>query len=108
MLRIRAGRLEDVPGIIALERGIAEAPHWSEQEYAAMVVGGSGGALRRCLLVAETDSLKLIGLAAAKVIEAAGETVGELESVAVASEARRQGVGRGCAGVVQVRRCFEC
>ena len=94
---IGAARLEDVTAVVALERGVAQAPHWGEGEYVAMVRGGAEEFVRRCLLVAERGG-ELIGFAVGKVI--AGET-GELESVVVRAGARREGVGRAlCEAVI--------
>ena len=80
---------------MSLERAVATAPHWAAAEYAGMV-GAAGESVVRCLLVAETER-GLVGFAVGKVT--AG--VGEIESVAVAAEARRLGVGRElCEAVV--------
>jgi ribosomal-protein-alanine N-acetyltransferase len=96
-VRIRAARREDVEAVVALERGVAEAPHWAEREYVGMVERAPGGAVRRCLLVAERGDA-LVGFAVGKVVVGVG---GELESVAVAAGARRAGVGRAlCEAVI--------
>jgi ribosomal-protein-alanine N-acetyltransferase len=90
----------DVAGVLALERGIAEAPHWAEGEYAAMH-GEAVGALRRCFFVAEADG-QLLGFAVGKVIGLSGEGLAELESVAVEEAARRGGVGKAlCLAVAE-------
>lgn len=75
-----------------LERSVAEAPHWGEGEYAAMVEGVAGGELRRCLLVAERGK-DLVGFGVSKVIGLGEGAQAEVESVAVAVGARRSGVG---------------
>jgi ribosomal-protein-alanine N-acetyltransferase len=94
----------DVAGVVALERGIAEAPHWTEAEYAAMVDvdRAVGSAVRRCFFVAGSEAQGgLLGFAVGKIIGPSGEGVAELESVAVEAAARRSGVGRAlCAAVV--------
>lgn len=90
---VRAAGVADLKGVVALERGADEAPHWSEAEYAAIV---RGGAVRRCLFVAEAEG-GLVGFAVGKVIDA---SVAELESVAVRAEVRRRGVGRALCGAV--------
>jgi len=97
--RVRAAEAADVGRVVALERGIAEAPHWAEAEYAAMVdVGKAGSAVRRCFFVAEAEG-RLVGFAVGKVI-GSSEGLGELESVAVEAVARRGGVGKAlCAAV---------
>lgn len=96
--RIRAARADDIESIIALERSIASAPHWPEAEYAAIPGADTGGAVRRCLLVAERDAKErqrdLIGFSVGKVVGTGADAVAELESVAVAEQARGTGVGR--------------
>jgi ribosomal-protein-alanine N-acetyltransferase len=99
-VRIRVGAAEDVLEVLALERGTAEAPHWGESEYAAMIGRDESGYVRRRLLVAEAEGA-LVGFAVGKV---AGD-VAELESVAVDSRARRKGIGRMlCEGVIDWSR----
>jgi [ribosomal protein S18]-alanine N-acetyltransferase len=91
-LQVRVANAADLAEVILLERGAAEAPHWAEAEYAAIVRSQAEGAIRRCLFVADLDG-KLLGFAVGKVIlSAAG--VGEIETVAVGAAARRRGVGR--------------
>jgi ribosomal-protein-alanine N-acetyltransferase len=92
-LRVRVAEASDVAGVLVLERGIAEAPHWAEGEYAAMLGGEVGGAVRRCFFVAEAEG-RLLGFAVGKVIGLSGEGLAELESVAVEAGARRGGVGK--------------
>jgi ribosomal-protein-alanine N-acetyltransferase len=97
---VRVGSAADLETVVALERAVVEAPHWSEAEYAAMVAQQSGG-VRRRLLVAEVES-RLVGFSVGKVILAAKDCVGELESVVVDGGARRCGVGRAlCEAVVK-------
>jgi ribosomal-protein-alanine N-acetyltransferase len=96
---VRSGVAADLEAVVALERVVAEAPHWGEAEYGAMVAEQSGG-LRRCLVVAEAAS-GLVGFAVGKVIGSERDCLGELESVVVAARARRGGVGRAlCEAVV--------
>jgi len=99
--RIRAAEVADLAGVVVLERGIAEAPHWAEAEYSAIVKmvnmvnvdSAVDGAVRRYLLVAEAEG-RLLGFAVGKVIGLGADGAGELESVAVDGFARRMGVGR--------------
>jgi ribosomal-protein-alanine N-acetyltransferase len=88
--------------VVALEGGIAEAPHWSEGEYVAMVrADNAGGVVRRVFFVAEGAG-RLLGFAVGKVIGSSDEGLAELESVAVEASARRGGVGRAlCAAVAK-------
>src|SRR6266446_410035 len=92
--RVRVAEVGDVAGVVALERAIAEAPHWAEGEYAQMVdVDTADRAVMRCLFVAEAEG-RVLGFAVGKVIGSSGEGVAELESVAVPAVARRRGVGK--------------
>ena len=98
-MTVRLADAADLEAVIQLERATAEAPHWAESEYAAMLVLASGE-VRRCLFVAEGE-LGLVGFAVGKVIGTGSESSAELESVAVAASARRAGVGRMlCAAVI--------
>lgn len=91
---VRPATVDDLAEVIALERATAEAPHWSEAEYAAAIEGG-GDYVRRRLFVAEANGA-MIGFAVGKV---AGD-LAELESVAVDLSLRRGGVGRALCGAV--------
>lgn len=91
---VRAGLAADLAEVVALERAVAEAPHWSEAEYVA-AVSGNGDYLRRCLFVAEAGE-DVVGFAVGKVVG----NLAELESVAVEVRARRGGVGLALCGAV--------
>jgi ribosomal-protein-alanine N-acetyltransferase len=91
-MTVRLASTADLEAVIQLERAIAEAPHWAEAEYAAMLVP-MPGAIRRCLFVAEGD-VGLVGFAVGKVIGIGLESSADLESVAVSASVRRAGVGR--------------
>jgi [ribosomal protein S18]-alanine N-acetyltransferase len=99
--RVRMADGGDLAEVVALERGIAEAPHWAEAEYAAIanVDGSADVAVRRCLFVAEAEG-RVLGFAVGKVIRSGAVGVGELESVAVDGAARRMGIGRTLSGAV--------
>ena len=93
-LLVRAAVADDLAGVVALERAVAEAPHWAEREYAEIV---EGGGIRRCLFVAEVAGA-LAGFAVGKVVA----DLGELESVAVRADVRRSGTGWAlCSAVVE-------
>jgi [ribosomal protein S18]-alanine N-acetyltransferase len=98
-LRVRVAVVGDLAGVMALERSVAEAPHWVEGEY-AVIIAGRDGLVRRCLLIAEAEG-RLLGFAVGKVIGAGVARVAELESVVVVEAARRRGAGGAlCRGVV--------
>lgn len=90
-IEMRQARVGDVDAVVALERGIEGAPHWAEREYRAMVASGEDGGVRRRLVVAEREGGGLVGFAVGKIV---GQDLAEIESVAVAVEGRRSGVGR--------------
>jgi [ribosomal protein S18]-alanine N-acetyltransferase len=106
-LQVRFGFAGDLAGVVALERVVAEAPHWGEAEYVGIVrlqddehVTQRGDGVRRCLFVAEVED-RVVGFAVGKVIGAGWDCVAELESVVVGAEIRRSGVGRTlCEAVV--------
>jgi [ribosomal protein S18]-alanine N-acetyltransferase len=100
---VRAASDANIAEVIALERTIAEAPHWAEAEYAAIINPDKnvGGTIKRCLFVAEAES-RLLGFAVGKVLDSGDERMAELESVAVEKAARRGGVGRALCGAVIV------
>jgi len=98
-MTVRLACAADLDDVIRLERVTAEAPHWGESEYAAMLVPALG-AVRRCLFVAETEG-ELMGFAVGKVVGVGLGSLSELESVAVVASVRRAGVGRMlCAAVI--------
>jgi ribosomal-protein-alanine N-acetyltransferase len=96
-VQIRLARLEDIAALVVLERGVECASHWAKQEYAAMLEPGEGAGIQRRLIVAERGG-DLIGFVVGKVVV---QNLAEIESVAVAEDARRMGVGRGlCEAVI--------
>lgn len=103
--KIRMAAQRDLEEIFALERSVAEAPHWSRGDYTAMVQPAATGGVHRRLLIAEAVNAQqerfVAGFAVGKVIEMSEGSVGELESVVVAEDARRIGIGRAlCCGVL--------
>jgi ribosomal-protein-alanine N-acetyltransferase len=83
-MQLRRAEASDLPALIELEQSVAEAPHWSPAVWEQ--------ALRsdlRAVFVAEAAGA-LIGFVVMAVVAA----VAEVESIAVAAQARRCGVGR--------------
>ncbi len=81
---IRIATADDIPAIRALASQSPEAAQWSEQHYDALATGDV-----RLAIVADVQG-NVVGFLVAH--EIAGEF--ELENIAVAGHARRQGVGR--------------
>jgi [ribosomal protein S18]-alanine N-acetyltransferase len=77
---IRPATIQDVPTIVALERSVAKAAHWSAEQYETRLK-------EDCLMLAESNS-QLVGFICARV--SPGEW--EIENVVVANEFRRQGI----------------
>lgn len=95
----------DFLAIVALERATEHAPHWPPATYAAILAPHSG-APRRCFFVVLKDG-SLAGFAAGLMHPPHGNAVkpgavqfAELESVVVASNARRAGLGRALCNAV--------
>lgn len=79
-----------------------ELPHWSREEYLRLVLAREGGSgYEPILLVAEAAqrSGEVVGFAAGS-LAPASVGVAELTSLAVAPEARRQGVALALCGAV--------
>lgn len=97
---IRAGVIDDLDKVLALEKSVAEAPHWTEPVYAEIIKGESDSHIRRCLFVAHKEDT-LIGFAVGKMVAGTAE----LESVVVAALARRWGAGKKlCEAIVNWSR----
>lgn len=82
-MNIRHARAGDLAELLALERSVETAPHWSEGSWRETLSGG------RCVLVLELDG-ELAGFAVGHVV--AG--ILELESIAVRAELQRRGAGK--------------
>lgn len=85
---LREAVAQDLAGILTVERATAEAPHWSEAVWSG-VLGASEPVERGVFVAVSKDCVVgfvVVGLVAG---------VAELESVAVATDARRRGLGRG-------------
>jgi ribosomal-protein-alanine N-acetyltransferase len=116
-VQLRRASVQDLAAIVALERSIDTAPHWPLSSYAAIVesedesqdqsqtpCGAHPATPKRCLFVAQIlANGKIAGFAVGLIHPADG--VAELESVAVATSARRAGIGRAlCAAVLDWSR----
>jgi ribosomal-protein-alanine N-acetyltransferase len=94
-VELRHAVASDLDAILALERGTDNAPHWPPSAYAAILDSTSQ---QRCLIVAQVDGA-LTGFAIGLLRR--GDHVAELESVVVAANARRAGIGRAlCCAVL--------
>jgi ribosomal-protein-alanine N-acetyltransferase len=86
---VREATLEDIAAILEIESGCAEAPHWSEADWAQVFASHQlPGPQRRCLVAAST--VAVVGFVVVSVVA----DVAEMESLAVRGDARRQGIGR--------------
>jgi ribosomal-protein-alanine N-acetyltransferase len=97
MFELRTGRSSDIIAILALDRATEYAPHWPVSAYSAILDGVDAS---RCVVVAHSVD-GLVGFAVGLVHSGESKT-GELESVVVAANARRAGIGRAlCVGVIE-------
>jgi ribosomal-protein-alanine N-acetyltransferase len=85
MSAIRPATLADIPSLLALERQSITAAHWSEAQYHAAIASSIPP---RIVLVAEEKSA-MQGFLVAR----AASHEWEIENIAVAAPARRQGLG---------------
>ena len=109
-VQLRAAIPTDFVAIVALERATEYAPHWPPATYAA-VLNADSAKPKRCLFAAlRGESLAgfAVGLLHASSAEASTPQSGriaELESVVVAHNSRRTGIGRAlCAAVIDWSR----
>ncbi len=75
-------------GVLALDRATPQAPHWSREEYENILTIQENQLLRRAAFVAEENG-SVAGFAAVRLVA----MTCELESMAVAEDWRRKGVG---------------
>jgi [ribosomal protein S18]-alanine N-acetyltransferase len=85
---IRRMAAADIDAVLALEEKTPEAPHWNRLEYERCVASPDSGGFLRSAFVANADGV-VVGFSVGKLV--AG--VCELESMAVACEARGRGMG---------------
>jgi len=90
-------RVRDLDGVIAIAANLAKAPQWGRPVYERAVLGNGV----RIALVAEMPG-EVVGFAVALVIAPEAE----LESIGVAADCQRRGVGRGLLGEL-LRRLTE-
>jgi ribosomal-protein-alanine N-acetyltransferase len=99
---IRRAVASDVDALLALERSVPEAAHWSTAEYVQILhAEDHQTGLQRWIFVAEESGV-LLGFIVVKLLHAGGETQAEIENLAVSPAARRRGVGSGlCAAALE-------
>jgi ribosomal-protein-alanine N-acetyltransferase len=105
-IELRPAAASDLAAIFALESATDGAPHWPQATYEA-ILDEQLAAGQRCLILAETDAA-LAGFAVGLMHripttdrDDLDDRVAELESVMVASSARRAGTGRAlCCAVL--------
>lgn len=69
---------------------MAEAPHWSRQEYERILLSVPASLVLRLVFVAESNA-QLVGFAVVRLVQ--GEDVAELETIVVDPKRRRLGIG---------------
>jgi len=99
---LRPARGSDLDAVLALERVTENAPHWPLAAYQTILDSQKP---QRCLIVAESNAA--LGGFAVGLVHPDPERVAELESVVVASSARRAGIGRALCGAV-IDWCRVC
>jgi [ribosomal protein S18]-alanine N-acetyltransferase len=93
VFRVRHAQSDDLAPILALVRGVKDAPFWDESIWRGVIERAGARGSSRSVLVAQSGSTvepeSFAGVAVADFV--AG--VGELETVIVAARYRRQGLG---------------
>jgi ribosomal-protein-alanine N-acetyltransferase len=87
-MKIRPMRSDDVARVVEIAHSLAEAPRWTPQVYARATDPDAAPA--RIALVAETPDAGVVGFSIAVLIPPQAE----LETIAVAQTAQRQGIAR--------------
>lgn len=87
-LRFREASSTDIDALMQLASASKQAPHWSRAIWESMLTPRDDAAARAVFLAESARDLR--GFV---VVSAAGDAA-ELESIAVAQTARRQGIGR--------------
>jgi len=102
---IRRAAAQDAAALLALERSVAEAGHWSVLEYEQILkAADEEAALWRLIFVAEEKGT-LQGFVVGKLLRMGDETQAEIENLAVAPQARRKGLGTAlCREALQALR----
>ncbi len=88
MTAIRAMALQDLDEVLALECSTPEAPHWERFIYERLLVDTDTSGVRHGAFVAIPDERLAGFIIARQVLE-----ICEIESIVVAVDARREGVG---------------
>jgi ribosomal-protein-alanine N-acetyltransferase len=86
-LRIRRMTAADLDRAMEIARGLKDAPQWRASAYMAAV--DAEGVPRRIAVVADEAQIGVVGFAVASVVAPEGE----LETIAVAAEGQRRGIG---------------
>lgn len=94
-VRIRPMRSEDLPGVLEIERGLKDAPHWTRAAWQA-VLDPAAARLRITVVAEAAGAAGVQGFAVAGV--AAPQA--ELESIAVTAAWQRRGLARAMLGML--------
>ncbi|MGO9432923.1 MAG: GNAT family N-acetyltransferase [Terracidiphilus sp.] len=89
---IRTMTNADIDRVLGIANGLDHAPHWPRKVYEEMLEPGNAG--RRIALVAVVEAAGA-GLVAGFVVASVVAPEAELESIGVAAEFQKRGIGRG-------------
>lgn len=92
-ISVRPANLEDVPAILRLERESPTAAQWTPQQYQQAIQSG-GAPFGRVVLVVQSISNNGISSTLGFLVARHLAPEWELENIAVAPSARRQGIGK--------------
>lgn len=89
-VRVRPMMAMDVDRVVEIAAGLVEAPHWPPRTYLDALKLGSGPGERIALVAQVAGEGTVVGFAMARLIPPEAE----LETIGVAAEWQRRGVGR--------------
>lgn len=94
-IRIRRMDFADIVAVVGIEQSIHGAPHWPRSAYEEALQVGSPRP-RLALIACASGTAEVLGFAIASLIAPEAE----LESIAVAKDAQRRGIGRRLLGAM--------
>jgi ribosomal-protein-alanine N-acetyltransferase len=102
---IRRATPADADALLALERSVREAAHWSTAEYVQILHPEmQETTLQRWIFIAE-ESEALLGFIVVKLLRTGEQAQAEIENLAVSPAARRRGTGSAlCAAALEACR----
>lgn len=91
-MTVRAAVVDDLPQVFAIAAANPSAPQWTLAQFEEILSAGKSAVTREFLVA--TEKTVVVGFAVVSAVTAVYPVEAELESIAVAPEWHRRGVGR--------------